>query len=115
MSRVVTNRGVGQLIYPLFRQYGGAVPFVLAPTISAVTPSRVPVGSANTQITVAGTGFISTSVLRFDGADLATTYDASGPAPVLKATITAAQMAAAGAHQVSVFSPAPGRRDRRIR
>ncbi len=76
-----------------------------APTLSALTPSRVPVGSLAFTLTVDGTGFASTSVVRWNGTDRPTTFISASR---LTAAIAAADVAAIGTAQVTVFTPAPG-------
>jgi subtilisin len=75
------------------------------PTVTSLTPARAIVGGASSTVTVTGTGFISSSVVRFNGIDRATTYLS---ATQLRATLQAADLAVVGTAQVSVFSPAPG-------
>jgi len=75
------------------------------PTVASISPSTVTAGGAAFTLTVTGTGFVAGSVVRLDGADRATTF-VSGTQ--LQAAITAADIAAAGAAQITVFSPAPG-------
>ena len=75
------------------------------PTVSSLSPVRAMVGSGSTTVTVTGTGFVSSSVVRFNGIDRPTTYLS---ATQLRATLQAADVAVVGTAQVSVFSPAPG-------
>jgi hypothetical protein len=63
------------------------------------------VGGPAFTLTVYGAGFISSSVVRWNGADRTTTF-VSGTQ--LTAAITAADIAAAGTANVTVFNPAPG-------
>jgi hypothetical protein len=56
-------------------------------------------------LTVNGNNFVSTSVVRWNGTDRATT---SVSATQLTATILASDLAVAGTAQVTVFTPAPG-------
>jgi hypothetical protein len=55
-------------------------------------------------LTVTGTGFVTNSVVRWDGADVATTFLSSTQ---LKATIPAANLATAKTYPITVFNPAP--------
>ncbi len=75
------------------------------PSVTALTPSRVPVGSPAFTLTVDGSGFVTGSVVRWNGADRATTFIGASR---LTAAISAADVAALGTAQVTVFTPAPG-------
>src|SRR5262249_12516853 len=75
------------------------------PAVSSVSPSSVTAGSSPFVLTVNGSGFTTSSVVRWNGADRATTYFGSTQ---LQGTITAADVAAAGSAQVTVFTPTPG-------
>jgi hypothetical protein len=75
------------------------------PETSSVTPSTAIAGGAGFTVTVTGSGFVSSSVVRWNGADRATTY---GSATQLTATILASDIATAGSAQVTVYTPAPG-------
>ena len=70
------------------------------PTLTAITPATLGLGAF--QITLYGTGFVSTSVVNFGGQALKTTY--------ANATMITAigNAAAAGQVSVSVTNPAPG-------
>ncbi len=75
------------------------------PAITGLNPfSATPGGPAFT-LPVDGTGFISSSVVRWKGTDRTTTYVSSTR---LTAQITAADIATAGTANVTVFNPAPG-------
>jgi hypothetical protein len=88
-----------------------ALPFTVSaapnpvPTVSALSPNTIGAGSAQFSMTVTGTNFVAASVVRWDGADLSTSYNS---ATSLTATVPAAKVAAAGAANVTVFNPAPG-------
>jgi hypothetical protein len=90
-----------------------AAPFVVQPAVTpnpvpvagALAPSSVTAGSAAFQLTVTGSGFASTAVIRWNGADRATTFVSPTE---LRTTIGSADVAAAGSADVSVFNPAPG-------
>ena len=75
------------------------------PGVSSLAPSGSAVGAGVFTLTVNGSGFVSSSVVRWNGADRATTFVSSTQ---LRASIAAADVAVAGAAQVSVFSPTPG-------
>ena len=75
------------------------------PTVSAISPTSAVAGAAAFPLTIAGSGFIAGSVVDWNGTPLTTTY-VSGTQ--LTATVTAADVAAAGAASVTVQNPAPG-------
>jgi hypothetical protein len=76
-----------------------------APTATSLAPAGAQVGGPAFNLTVTGTNFIATSVVRWNGADRPTTY--LGPTQV-RAAIGASDIASAGAAIVTVFNPAPG-------
>mgnify|MGYP000935950390 CR=1 FL=1 len=88
-----------------------ALPFTVSaapnpvPTVSALSPNTIGAGAAQFSMTVTGTNFVSGSIVRWDGADLSTTFNSSTS---LTATVPAVKVAAAGAGNVTVFNPAPG-------
>jgi hypothetical protein len=75
------------------------------PVISSLSPTKVEAGSAGFTLTVNGANFISGMVARWNGSDRATTLVSPSQ---LTAAITAADVAAAGVADVTVFDPAPG-------
>jgi hypothetical protein len=75
------------------------------PTITSLSPPSATVGGAEFTLTVTGTNFVPSSVVRWNGADRATTYVS---ATQLKATIPATDLLTAGTAQVTVFNPPPG-------
>jgi hypothetical protein len=77
------------------------VPLVNQPLV----PTSVVPGSPGLTLTVNGTGFVSTSVVNWNGAALATTFVTSSK---LSATVPASDVAVATTASVTVFSPAPG-------
>ena len=76
-----------------------------APTENSLSPSSATAGGAAFTLNVNGTGFVSTSVVKFDGAAKSTTFV---NATQLTAAITAADIATAGTATVTVTNPAPG-------
>ena len=74
------------------------------PVASSLSPTSVVMGGSPFTLTVTGSRFIPSSVVRWNGMDRATTYVS---ATQLTASIGAADIAAAGAAQVMVFNPAP--------
>jgi len=75
------------------------------PSITSVSPASVAAGGGATTLSVVGSGFISGSVVRWNGTDRITTFVSSTR---LSAAIPASDIAAAGTALVTVFSPAPG-------
>lgn len=76
-----------------------------APTAGSVAPQAVVVGSASTVITVTGSNFISTSVVKWNGTNLPTTFVSNTQ---LTATISTNLLATTGTALISVANPAPG-------
>jgi hypothetical protein len=76
-----------------------------APTVAGLAPASATAGGPAFTLTVNGASFVSNSVVRWNGANRPTTYVNSAQ---LTAAITAADIAAAGAANVTVFNPAPG-------
>jgi hypothetical protein len=77
------------------------VPLVNQPLV----PSTVEPGSHGLAITVNGTGFVSTSVVNWNGTPLSTLYVNFGQ---LQATVPDSDVASAGTASVTVTNPAPG-------
>lgn len=76
---------------------------VTAPTLIGLTPATAPLGSAATRITLAGSGFVPTSVVLLNGAAIPTSY--VSPAS-LTAIIPAASLTQIATLQVAVSTPA---------
>ena len=76
-----------------------------APTLSGVVPNTSAAGAGTTNLTLTGTGFVSRSQVRVDGASRPTTL--VSPTQVT-ATLTAAMQATAGTLAIDVFTAAPG-------
>jgi uncharacterized protein (TIGR03437 family) len=74
-------------------------------TITGINPSSGTVGSGDLSITVTGTGFMNTSVVRFNGIDLSTSF---GSETQLTATIPASNFTATGSANIFVFTPGAG-------
>jgi len=79
------------------------------PTINLLFPNCVSAGeqfvnSVNNQLTVSGTNFVASSVVRWNGADRPTTLEGGQ----LIAQISASDIAAPGTAAVTVFNPPPG-------
>ena len=75
------------------------------PATTGLSPATATAGGPGFTLTVTGTNFISGSVVRWNGADRATTFVS---ATRLTAAIPAADIATAGTAQVTVGNPAPG-------
>jgi len=89
---------------------GGGPP---VPTINSLFPSCVPAGEqfvdqVNDQLTVVGSNFVASSVVRWNGANRPTTLDGNSGEQILTAQISASDIAAAGTAAVTVFNPPPG-------
>lgn len=76
-----------------------------APLLTTVSPTFVAPGGPQFVLTLNGTGFVAASVVRWNGADRATTFVS---ATQLTAIITAADIATQGTGQVTVFNAGPG-------
>lgn len=83
---------------------GGGTPNPF-PSISSITPPNANEGGSNLTITVTGEGFVSASTLNWNGTSRITTEVSDTQ---VTATVTAADIAAAGAAQITVVNPAPG-------
>ncbi len=75
------------------------------PVITSLSPASVIAGDPDFVLSVTGTGFVGTSVVRWNGADRPTTFQSS---TLLTAAIPATDIAASGSAQVMVFTPSPG-------
>ncbi|MDD1653185.1 MAG: lectin like domain-containing protein [Methanomicrobiales archaeon] len=75
------------------------------PTLSSLSPATATRGGSDFTLTVTGSGFISSSKIRWNGAERPTTPVS---ATQLKATMYAADIAVKGSYPVTVFTPAPG-------
>ncbi len=75
------------------------------PAITSLNPAWAVAGDAGFTLTVNGSNFVSDSVVRWNGADLATTHISTTQ---LSAPITALQIAVVSTASVTVFNVAPG-------
>jgi subtilisin len=75
------------------------------PAISSLSPAAATVGGSAFTLTVDGSGFTSGSIVRWNGADRATTFISTSR---LRATIPATDLAVIGIAQVTVFNPTSG-------
>ncbi len=76
-----------------------------APVVTTIAPAAIAAGSSGFDLTLTGTGFVNSSIVRWNGADRPTTFVSPTE---LRAAITAADVATAGTAAVTVFTPAPG-------
>lgn len=75
------------------------------PTATSLVPSSTPAGGPALTLTVNGTNFVATSVVRWNGSNRTTTFVSASQ---LTAAISAADIASQGTRTVTVFNPAPG-------
>ncbi|GAB3856975.1 hypothetical protein GCM10028822_29980 [Hymenobacter terrigena] len=75
------------------------------PTITSLSPSSATAGDPGTTLTVNGTNFINASTVSFNGTARTTTFVS---ATQLTIQLTTADLATAGAYDVTVTNPAPG-------
>lgn len=75
------------------------------PTIASIQPTTVTAGSGAQNLTVTGTNFISSSVVKVNGSARTTTYVS---ATKLTAALTAADVLSAGSDAITVLNPTPG-------
>ena len=78
---------------------------VPTPALTELIPNWALVGSSAFTLTVEGSGFVSGAVVRWGGADRATTFISDTQ---LTAAIPASDLATAGVVDVTAFTPAPG-------
>jgi hypothetical protein len=76
-----------------------------APVLTSISTNRAAPGSGPVVVTVTGSGFNSNSIVRWNGADRATTL-VNGT--TLQATIASGDLANAGLGTIAVFNPTPG-------
>jgi subtilisin family serine protease len=75
------------------------------PVATSLSPVQALAGTAGLSLTVNGSGFVASSVVRWNGAERATTFVS---ATQVRAVIDAADLAVAGSADVTVFTPSPG-------
>ena len=85
-------------------EYEVPIPYGV-PALIGISPSSVPAGSPALTLTVTGSGFVDTSIVRWNGSDRPTTYLSSTQ---LNASISATDVTHGGPFAVTVFTPAPG-------
>jgi hypothetical protein len=84
---------------------GNITPQNPIPVLTTISPAGVFTGSRPITLSVSGTGFISSSVVRWNGSDRTTTYVSSSR---LTASIQPADLSITGSASVTVFNPSPG-------
>jgi hypothetical protein len=80
-------------------------PAAPVPVVSALSPATATAGSPGLTLTVNGSGFVASSVVRWNGAARTTTLVS---ATQLRAALSASDLATAGSFAVSVVTPSPG-------
>src|SRR5437899_2693126 len=78
---------------------------VPVPVLGALSPSSATAGGAAFTLTVNGTNFVASSVVRWNGSNRTTTFVS---ATELRAAISAGDITTAGTTQITVFTPLPG-------
>ena len=76
-----------------------------APALTAINPTSVVIGSADFTLTLTGSNFTSSSVVRWNGVARTTTFVSSTQLTTL---IKATEIVSSGTAKVSVFTPTPG-------
>ena len=76
-----------------------------APALTSISPSGATAGAPTFTLTVNGTGFVSASVVSWNGNALATTYVS---ATQLTASVPASELVSAQSVSITVTNPAPG-------
>jgi hypothetical protein len=76
-----------------------------SPSLSSISPSSTTAGSGAMTLTVNGSSFASTAVVRWNGSNRTTTFVSASQ---LTATIPASDLTTTGTSSVTVFNPAPG-------
>src|SRR5258706_7670701 len=85
----------------LLAQSANPIPMLYQPLV----PTSVEPGSPDLTLTLSGTGFVPTSVVKWDGIPLQTAFINSSK---LVANVPASNVASPGTASITVFSPAPG-------
>ncbi len=76
------------------------------PSIQSLSPASATAGSGAIILTVNGTGFVPSSIIKWNGANLTNiTYVGEGE---IRGTVAAGLLTTAGSASVTVFSPTPG-------
>lgn len=75
------------------------------PSIATLSPAEAEAGVDSLVLTVEGAGFIGNSVVRLDGAAVATRFVSASE---LEATLPGEALSAAGEYEITVVNPSPG-------
>ncbi|TMI91979.1 MAG: hypothetical protein E6H08_12610 [Bacteroidetes bacterium] len=89
-------------------QTGTSISFAVnnpVPTISTISPTTKCAGDIGFTLTVNGSNFNTSSIVRFNGSDRTTTFVNSGQ---LTASISGADIVSSGNKLITVFNPTPG-------
>lgn len=76
-----------------------------APALTSISPSNATAGGVGFSLTLTGSNFVASSVVRWNGSARTTTFVSSTQ---LQVAIAAADIATAGTASVTVFTPTPG-------
>ena len=76
-----------------------------APVVTLLSPAKAVAGGSSFTLTVTGSKFVASSVVRWNGGNRPTTFVS---ATQLQAAISAADIATPGTAQATVFTPTPG-------
>ena len=87
------------------RWFEWSPPLFPEPSISSLSPASAVAGSEAFELSVHGAGFVEESRVRWEGDDRSTTFVSS---ELIKASISAGDIATEGVAQVTVFNPTPG-------
>ncbi len=107
-SDLLVSEGVGVFVFNPLPGGGTSVSgatftvTVPVPVLTSIAPSSAAAGSPGFTMTLTGTSFISTSVARWDGADLTTTFVS---ATQLTALVPSGDILTVGSASVAVFNP----------
>jgi len=75
------------------------------PTISSLSPSNATLGGAAFTLTVNGTNLVGTSIVKWNGTALTTSYVS---ATQITAQVPASDLTTSGTASITVTNPAPG-------
>jgi N-acetylneuraminic acid mutarotase len=104
LNIVINARGNGAQVL-LSYTTGSGISGNPVPTITQLNPALLPVGAAPQMLTIAGTGFLSSSTVQLNGVLHAATFVSSGQ---LTISLSTADLALVGTYPVMVTNPAPG-------
>lgn len=100
-----TSGGAPQSASVTLSGTGAAVANNPVPAVSSITPTSATAGGSGVTLTVNGSNFVASSVVRWDGAPRPTTFVTSTE---LTAAIPATDLANQDSAAVTVFNPGPG-------